>query len=89
MTELSSGAGSEDGSGLPNGAIQLSNDASFAGYIGAAPPVGDGPHRYYFIIHALDVEDLGVKANATPAFLGFNMLTHTLGRAVIVAMFER
>ncbi|MEV5029238.1 YbhB/YbcL family Raf kinase inhibitor-like protein [Paenibacillus sp. LPE1-1-1.1] len=89
VTELPSGAGSEDGSGLPDGAVQLNNDASFAGYIGAAPPVGDGPHRYYFIVHALDVEDLGVKANATPAFLGFNMFTHTLGRAVIAATFER
>lgn len=89
VTELPAGAGGEDGSGLPDGAIQLNNDGLFAGYIGAAPPVGDGPHRYYFIVHALDVEDIGVTANATPAFLGFNMLTHTLGRAVVVATFER
>ncbi|WP_458461240.1 YbhB/YbcL family Raf kinase inhibitor-like protein [Paenibacillus sp.] len=89
VTALATGAGSEDGSGLPNGAIQLKNDASFTGFIGAAPPVGDGPHRYFFIVHALDVEDIGITADATPAFLGFNMLTHTLGRAVIMATFER
>ncbi|MFF2885983.1 YbhB/YbcL family Raf kinase inhibitor-like protein [Paenibacillus sp. NPDC057967] len=89
VTQLPSGAGSEDGSCLPNGAIQLNNDASFAGYIGAAPPVGDGPHRYYFIVHALDVEDIGDQTNSTPAFLGFQMLTHTLGRAVLIATFER
>jgi len=89
VTQLPSGAGSEDGSGLPNGAIQLNNDASFAGFIGAAPPVGDGPHRYYFVVHALDVEDIGVQASSTPAFLGFQMLTHTLGRAVLAATFER
>lgn len=89
VTALATGAGHEHGSGLPDGAIQLKNDGLFAGFIGAAPPVGDGAHRYYFIVHALDVEDLGVPAHATPAFLGFNMLTHTLGRAVIVATFER
>ncbi|OBZ16274.1 kinase inhibitor [Bacillus sp. FJAT-27264] len=87
-TELPTGAGDEAGSGLPTGAIQLPNDARAARYIGAAPPAGDGPHRYYFVVHALDVENIGVDPNATPAMLGFNMLNHTLGRAVLVATAE-
>ncbi|WP_186333704.1 YbhB/YbcL family Raf kinase inhibitor-like protein [Paenibacillus xylanexedens] len=89
VTELATGAGSEGGAYLPPGATQLNNDASFAGFIGAAPPIGDGPHRYYFVVHALDVDDIHIPADSTPAFLGFNMLTHTLGRAVIVVTFER
>lgn len=88
ITSLPTGAGDEGGAELPKGAMQLPNDARAARYIGAAPPVGDGPHRYYIVVHALDVEDIGVKAEDTPAFLGFNMLSHTLGRAVIEATAE-
>ncbi|WP_339307523.1 YbhB/YbcL family Raf kinase inhibitor-like protein [Paenibacillus sp. FSL R5-0519] len=88
VTSIPTSAGDEGGVKLPDGAIQLPNDARAARYIGAAPPAGDGPHRYYIVVHALDVEDIGVKAEDTPAFLGFNMLSHTLGRAVIEASAE-
>lgn len=88
VTSLPTGAGDEGGANLPKGAIQLPNDARAARYIGAAPPAGDGPHRYYIVVHALDVEDIGVDKDSTPAFLGFNMLSHTLGRAVIIATAE-
>jgi phosphatidylethanolamine-binding protein (PEBP) family uncharacterized protein len=27
-------------------------------FIGAAPPLGHGRHRYYFVVHAVDVETL-------------------------------
>ncbi|WP_442792482.1 YbhB/YbcL family Raf kinase inhibitor-like protein [Paenibacillus sp. FSL R7-269] len=73
---------------MPNGAYQLPNDARAARFIGAAPPAGHGAHRYYYVVHALDVEDIGVGPEATPAFLGFNMFGHTLGRAVLVANAE-
>lgn len=88
VTELPTGAGDEHGSGLPQGALQLPNDLRLERFIGAAPPAGHGPHRYYFVIHALDVENIGVDPNATPALLGFTMLSHTLGRAVLVATGE-
>ena len=67
--------------------MQHRNDAGFPGYIGAAPPSGHGPHRYYFVVHALDVEDLGVPAEASPAFVGFNLFGHTLARATLVATY--
>jgi len=88
VTELPTGAGDEHGSGLPQGALQLPNDLRLKRFIGAAPPAGHGPHRYYFVVHALDVEDIGIDPNSTPALLGFTMLSHTLGRAVLVATGE-
>jgi hypothetical protein len=42
-----------------------------------------------FAVHALDVEALGLGADATPAYLGFNLFSHTLARAMIVAVYER
>jgi Raf kinase inhibitor-like YbhB/YbcL family protein len=86
-TSLSSGAGSAGGT-LPEGAINLRNDASFPGFVGAAPPAGHGPHRYFVVVHAVDVESLEVGEDATPAFLGFNLFFHTLGRATIVCTYE-
>ena len=88
VTELPAGAGDKDTPDLPAGAVQHRNDAGFPGYIGAAPPSGHGPHRYYFVVHALDVEDLGVPAEASPAFVGFNLFGHTLARATLVATYE-
>ncbi len=88
VTELPRGAGDEQGSQLPAGAFQLRNDAGGARYIGAAPPDGHGKHHYYFVVHAVDVESLGVGADATPAFLGFNLFSHTVGRAMLVAWYE-
>ncbi|MCZ2820278.1 YbhB/YbcL family Raf kinase inhibitor-like protein [Modestobacter sp. VKM Ac-2977] len=85
VTELPSGAA--DG-GLPDGAVQLRNDAGFAGYVGAAPPAGHGRHRYFVVVHALDTDDLGVPAEASPAYLGFNLFSHTLARATLVATYE-
>ncbi|MGA7834152.1 MAG: hypothetical protein WCA31_02995, partial [Acidimicrobiales bacterium] len=83
------GAGDESGSGLPDGAVQFANDAGMKRYLGAAPPAGHGPHYYYFVVHALDVDHLDLPANATPAYLGFNLFSHTLARAAIVATYEQ
>ncbi len=87
-TVLPTDAGLEDGAGLPDGALQLANDAGFTGYVGAAPPPGHGPHRYYFGVHAVDVESLELPADASCAYLGFNLFSHSLGRAVIMGTWE-
>ncbi len=89
VTELPAGAGAQGGAELPAGAVQLRNDGGFAGFIGAAPPAGHGPHRYFTVVHALDVESLDVPADASPAFLGFNLFGHTLARATITPVFEQ
>jgi len=85
VTELSSGASTD---GLPEGAIQLRNDAGQTGYLGAAPPPGHGQHRYFTAVHAIDAETVDIPADSTPAFLGFNLFGHTLARAVIVPTYE-
>jgi len=81
VTALPAGVGSD----LPAGAFHLPNDARMAQYVGAAPPAGHGTHRYVITVHALDVADIGVPTEATPAFLGFTMAGHILARATIVA----
>src|SRR3954447_11342023 len=88
VTELPAGAGDKDGSGLPDGAVQLRNDGGFAGYVGAAPPSGHGAHRYFVVVHAVDTENLDVAPDTTPAVLGFNLFFHTLARATMVVTYE-
>ncbi|WP_225732170.1 MULTISPECIES: YbhB/YbcL family Raf kinase inhibitor-like protein [unclassified Nocardia] len=88
VSSLARGAGSEGGV-LPEGAVQLRNDGGFNGFVGAAPPPGHGYHRYFFVVHAVDVERLEVDANASPAFLGFNLFSHTLARATLIGTYEQ
>jgi Raf kinase inhibitor-like YbhB/YbcL family protein len=89
VTELPSGAGDKDSPSLPEGAVQLRNDGGFAGFVGAAPPAGHGPHRYFVVVHAVDTERLDVDPDASPAVLGFNLFFHTLARATLVATYEQ
>jgi Raf kinase inhibitor-like YbhB/YbcL family protein len=90
VTELPTGAGSPERSPmLPRSAIALRGDAGVAGFLGAAPPVGHGPHRYVYAVHASDVEMLDVDLLSTPAMLGFNLFSHTLARALIIPTCER
>jgi phosphatidylethanolamine-binding protein (PEBP) family uncharacterized protein len=86
VTSLPVGAGESDGT-LPTGATHLINDASLRRYLGAAPPPGDPPHRYFVAIAALDVPDSGVPDTATPALALFQALSHTLARAMLVPVY--
>lgn len=84
---LPSGAGSGDGP--PAGAFHVRNDYGTREYGGAAPPPGDRPHRYVFAVHALDVDQLDVTAEVSPAVVGFNLAFHTLARATLRATYQR
>lgn len=88
VTSLESNAGDPAAKKLPEKAITLKCDGGAARYIGAAPPPGHGPHRYFIVVHAVDVESLGVPPDATCAYLGFNLFSHTLARAILVATYE-
>lgn len=80
VTSLPTGAAAGE---LPVGAFHLRNDAGEPGFLGAAPPVGDHPHRYFFVVHAVDVDTLEVDQGTSNAVLNFNLAFHTLGRAMI------
>ncbi len=86
---LPRGAGAADGAGLPAGARQGRTDFGTAGYGGAAPPPGHGPHRYIFTLHALSVDKLDVPADASAAYVGFMIHMSRLGSATLTATYER
>ncbi|WP_427016042.1 YbhB/YbcL family Raf kinase inhibitor-like protein [Pseudarthrobacter sp. P1] len=88
--ELAEGAATAAGSpGMPAGTVTLKNDGGFAGFMGAAPPRGHGPHRYMLVVHALDVATLDIGAGATPAVLESKLKFHALARARLTGIYER
>lgn len=79
VRELATGASGH----LPEGAFELRHDGGGVGFMGAAPPQGDHPHRYMFVVHAVDVDSLDVGPDASNAVLNFTLAFHTLARATI------
>ncbi|MEV0790587.1 YbhB/YbcL family Raf kinase inhibitor-like protein [Kribbella sp. NPDC050459] len=86
VTELPTGAGTTER--LDNGAFHVRNDFGTKNFGGAAPPPGDQIHRYYFVVHAIDVEALDVDPDATPAVVAFNLAFHTLARATLTPTYQ-
>ncbi|NYE96025.1 hypothetical protein FHU41_002275 [Psychromicrobium silvestre] len=89
VTFLPAGAGTPSSALLPEGAVTLKNDAGIPGYVGAAPPAGHGPHRYMVVVHALNVAELEIDAEASPAYLGFNIFSHAIARARVTGTFSQ
>jgi Raf kinase inhibitor-like YbhB/YbcL family protein len=85
VTELPRGAGTEP---PPAGALALRNDFGDVGYGGPYPPDGDRPHRYYFVVHAVDVDALEITPESSAAYACFNLAFHTLARAIITPTFQ-
>ncbi len=86
VTELPTGAGTTER--LDNGAFHIRNDFSTKNFGGAAPPAGDQVHRYYFVVHAIDVEALDIDGEASAAVVSFNLAFHTLARAIITPTYQ-
>ena len=81
-TEIARGAGKEELQGFP-GSVTLKNTGGGFGYYGSQPPAGHAPHRYLFVVHALDVGSLDIPKDASISILGFNLYHHTLARGFI------
>ncbi|SDS42173.1 YbhB/YbcL family Raf kinase inhibitor-like protein [Microlunatus soli] len=87
VTELATGAGGE-GADLPGKAFMLRNDGGYPEYMGAAPPEGDQVHRYYYVVHAVTEDSLGIEQDASNAVLSFNLAFKTAARAIIVGTYQ-
>jgi Raf kinase inhibitor-like YbhB/YbcL family protein len=74
---------------MPSGAVTMRNDFGNHQYDGAAPPPGDGDHRYFFAVHALDSDKLEVDPGAPTAQASFNVVAHTIARATLVVTYSR
>ncbi|OEU96828.1 YbhB/YbcL family Raf kinase inhibitor-like protein [Streptomyces oceani] len=88
VTELPTGAGTGGMRGLPEKAVHVRNDYGTRDFAGAAPPPGDGPHRYVFTVYAVGTDTLGPDAEATPAVVGFNLRFKALARAQLIGEYE-
>jgi Raf kinase inhibitor-like YbhB/YbcL family protein len=88
ILELPRGAGTPGKAAMPAGAVQVRNDGGTYGFEGAAPPAGDGEHRYVFTVYAVDREKLGPDREATPAQVGFMLRFHTIGRARLIGTYD-
>jgi phosphatidylethanolamine-binding protein (PEBP) family uncharacterized protein len=64
--------------------VPLPNDLGQRGYSGVNPPPGTGAHRLHLCVPALDVPALDVPDGARLAMLNILMISHTLGRAVLI-----
>ncbi|MBW8751692.1 MAG: YbhB/YbcL family Raf kinase inhibitor-like protein, partial [Propionibacteriales bacterium] len=87
VTSLDTGAGAE-GAGLPGNAFMCRNDGGSNAFMGAAPPPNDQVHRYYFVVHAVGEDSLGVDSDASPAVVSFNLAFKTLGRAILRGTYQ-
>ena len=87
VTSLDTGAGAE-GADLPGKAFHVRNDGGTQCFMGAAPPEGDQVHRYFFVVHAVGEDSLGVDADASPAVVSFNLAFKTVGRAILQGTYQ-
>jgi len=87
VTSLDAGAGAE-GASLPGNAFMCRNDTGAKAFAGAAPPQGDQVHRYFFVVHAVKEESLGVDSDASPAVVSFNLAFKTLGRGIVHGTYQ-
>lgn len=68
--------------------VQGTNSWGRTGYGGPCPPVGHGPHRYYFTIYALDTK-LSLESTSRLEDLVSAMKGHILGKGEIMGKYER
>jgi len=65
------------------------NDFGRAGYGGPCPPKGNGPHRYFFKLYAINVASLGLKAGAKREDLDCALHGKAPGEAQHMGRYER
>lgn len=84
---LATGAGAL-GADLPGQAFMLRNDGGSADFMGAAPPKNDQPHRYFFVVHAVDQTSLRIGPDSSNAVMSFNLAFKTLARGMVHGTYQ-
>ncbi len=69
--------------------VQGVNDFGRTGYGGPCPPPGHGVHRYFFALHALDTDDIGLGPGASAEEVVERIRGHVLGYAVLMGTYSR
>jgi Raf kinase inhibitor-like YbhB/YbcL family protein len=77
--------GLREGESMP---VEGRNDFGTVGYRGPCPPAGHGPHRYFWRLHALDVE-LELEAGARKPDLERAIDGHVLRSAELIGRYQR
>jgi len=72
---------------LPDGSKQGLTDFGSVGYGGPCPPPGK-PHRYFFTIFALDIND-ELPAKLTKSQLESRIEGHVLSKAELIGLYKR
>ena len=72
----------------PAAAVEGTNDFGEEGYSGPRPPVGDGPHRYFFWLFAASAP-LGLVAGASSDDLRRALEGKELASGTLVGTFQR
>lgn len=89
VTKLPANAGKPDAGLAPAESIQSMTDFGTPGYGGPCPPQGDKAHRYIVTVHALKVDRLPLKADASGAMVGFYLHQNRVGKASFTATYGR
>jgi Raf kinase inhibitor-like YbhB/YbcL family protein len=87
-TSLAADAGDPKKSLMPATAVQGRTDFGTPGYGGPCPPPGK-PHHYHFRLYALKVPKIEAPADATAAFISFNVHANSLGEAQLLGLYGR
>jgi Raf kinase inhibitor-like YbhB/YbcL family protein len=88
VSSLPAGAGDPKAKLLPAGAMQGRTDFGTNAYGGPCPPPGK-LHHYHFRLYALKVPKLDVPADASAAFIAFNVHANAIGETQIMATYSR
>jgi Raf kinase inhibitor-like YbhB/YbcL family protein len=89
VDHLPQGAGSENSTSLPAGAMQGRSDLGNRAYHGPCPEHGDKPHRYVFTLYALSVDRLPVAQGSSGAMVTYVAHDLTLAKTTLTALYGR
>ena len=89
VNELKADAGRIENNLAFAGRIQSVTDFGKPGFGGACPSQGDKAHRYIFTVYALSIARLDSDEKTPPAMIRFDLDSHTIAEASLIAYYQR